>query len=214
MEVEVLILTAGILGGISSSAPLGIINLWITDAVLSKNEHKITWFIVGVIIADAGHAAMASWGYHEFLQEGGFDRWIGLLGGAFIAGMGLWSLRPTLKATQSTVTLPAPSYRKAHEFGLGLMMCGLNPGFLVFWMFIIDQIEKRLAAQVDGASLVAFLSGIIVGDILWFSVIIYLARKGRAHVDPKVLKLIRSGIAASFVALGVFAMYRSFMPSV
>lgn len=206
MNLELLVITAGIVGGICSSAPLGIINLWITDAVLAKNEQKIVWFVVGVIIADVAHGAMASWGYHEFLQKSGFERWIGLIGGGFVMVMGLMSLR---EAKPVKTPIGSPITKKAHEFSLGLMMCGLNPGFLVFWMFVIDQIESKINHQVEGISLLYFLAGVIIGDGIWFSFIVSLAKKGREHVNPRNLKIIRTSIAYFFVLVGIYAVIMS-----
>lgn len=207
MELEALIILAGLVGGVASSAPFGVINLWITDAVLSKTEHKILWFLVGVILADLAHAAMASWGYHEILQDSGFDQWVGVLGGVFIVAMGVFGLR---KPKELTLESPAKKLKKAHEFFLGIMMCGLNPGFLVFWMFVINQLETKLVVDIHGSNLLSFIIGILIGDLIWFLFIIMLARKGRDHVNPLILKLIRAVIAWVFIGLGIFAIYRSF----
>ena len=117
MNLEFLVLAAGMVGGVCSSAPLGIINLWITDAVLTKNEQKVIWFVFGVILADAVHAAMASWGYHEFLQKSGFERLIGFLGGGFVLVMGFLSL---INSRQIKAPKNPSISRKAHEFTLGL----------------------------------------------------------------------------------------------
>lgn len=208
MELEVLIILAGLLGGLASSAPFGVINLWVSDAVLSKSEHKILWFLVGVILADIVHAAMASWGYHLILQESGFDRWVGILGGAFIVVMGILGLRKPKE-----LNIPAPpqkKLKKANEFFLGIMMCGLNPGFLVFWMFVIDQLEKKLGVGLDGTNLISFIVGILIGDLIWFSFVILLARKGRDHMNPFIIRLIRSSVAWVFIVVGVFAIYASY----
>ena len=206
MNVEFLVLIAGIIGGICSSAPFGIINLWITNAVLTKNEQKVFWFIGGVILADGAHAAMATWGYHEFLQKSGFERWIGIFGGLFVIAMGALGLK---NAKPPEPEIQTSMSRKAHEFTLGLMMCGLNPGFLVFWMFVIDQIESKISHQIEGLSLVNFLLGLVLGDLIWFSFIIGLAKKGRDHVHPRMLQLIRVSIALLFIIVGLFAVYKS-----
>ena len=53
-----LVALAGIAGGFCSSAPIGAINLWVTDATLSRREERLSAYLIGVIGADVGSSCL------------------------------------------------------------------------------------------------------------------------------------------------------------
>lgn len=209
-----LVTAAGIAGGFCSSAPIGAINLWVTERTLDRKEDRLSWYLFGVIAADAAYAALAAWGYHTFLEDGPVERWLGMAGGGILIAMGCMGF---LKRKQSRAKDSAASDAKADapakrlsDFLLGAFMCGANPGFLMFWVFAINLIESHVGIPVTSLGLGLFLGGIAFGDGLWFLLLIRLAKKGRETWKPHVLANVRGAIAMVFVALGSIAIYKSF----
>jgi threonine/homoserine/homoserine lactone efflux protein len=204
------IILAALIGGFCSSAPLGAINLWVTDRVLACRQVKLTWFLVGVIGMDCVHASFAAWGYHAFIDEGPVARWLSIAGGAFLIVLGSLSLLKKAKAANTATPELGKSRKPFSDLLLGAFMCGANPAFLMFWVFAINQVEHQTHATILGWRLALFLIGVAAGDTLWFQVLLGLVRKGRDTFRPRVLASVRTTIAAAFVLVGTIAVYHGF----
>lgn len=200
------ILIAALIGGFCSSAPLGAINLWVSDKILASRETRLRWFLTGVIAMDCVHASLAAWGYHAFFDEGPVARWLSVLGGAFLIVLGSLSLLKKVKA--QAFTKDSARFRKpVQDLALGAFMCGANPAFLMFWVFAIDQVERHTGQDILGWRLGLFLAGVAAGDGLWFQVLMAVVRRGRDAVKPRILQSVRATIAAAFVLAGGLAIY-------
>lgn len=207
-----LVALAGIAGGFCSSAPIGAINLWVTDATLSHREHRLSPYLIGVITADVLHATVAAWGYHVFLVEGPIGRWLGVLGGAVLVALGCMGFLKRNEAREAEAKASGVEVRsnRVQDFLLGAVMCGANPAFLMFWVFAINLIERHVGIPVTRLGLALFLGGIALGDGLWFNLLIHLVRKGRDKFKPAVLAHVRGAIAMVFVVIGSIAIFKSF----
>ena len=205
----IIILIASIIGGFCSSAPLGAINLYITDRILARRDAPVRHFLLGVIGMDCVHAALAAWGYHVFFEAGPVGRWLSIAGGAFLVLLGSMSLRRRADQARRGDQPPvvAAARRPINDGLLGAFMCGANPAFLMFWVFAIDQVERQLDTDIVGWRLAVFLLGVALGDGLWFLVLLSLVRRGRDVVKPRILASVRATIAAAFVLVGGIAIY-------
>lgn len=217
-----LVLTAaGACGGFISSTPLGVINLWIVHSSIERRRESVRWFVSGVISADVAYAAIAAWGYHVFVQDGPVGRSLELVGGTFLVVLGVLNLRQAwTKRTPSSEAeavrgnaANAPRIRKpGQDFALGAFMCGSNPVFLMFWVYVIKQVEDHLAITLSKAAIIAFLCGIALGDSLWFRLLTFVVSRSRTAVRPRVLRYVSSGIAVAFVGFGLVALMKSVIP--
>jgi threonine/homoserine/homoserine lactone efflux protein len=203
-----LLLLCGILGGFCSSAPLGVINLWVTDVTLRRQERSLPAFLAGVILMDVGYAAIAFWGYHAFLQEGLRGALLGILGGLFLVALGILSMRGR-EPGGASFGANAVGRSPWRDFPIGLFMVASNPAFLMFWVFVIKAVEDRLGHLISLDGEVFFLVGIVLGDLVWFALLIGLVRRGRSAFQPQLVMRIRFGIACAFIAFGAWAIYRS-----
>jgi threonine/homoserine/homoserine lactone efflux protein len=205
------ILLSAMAGGFCSSAPLGAINLYVTDRILAKKDQRLRWYLAGVIGMDCVHASLAAWGYHAFFDQGPVARWASIAGGAFLIILGSLSLRKKAQqAAHAAPTLAKNGRPPLNDMLLGAFMCGANPAFLMFWVFAIDQVERHVDTDILGWRLALFLLGVATGDGLWFTVLLNLVRRGREAVKPRVLASVRATIAAAFVLVGGFAIYHGF----
>jgi threonine/homoserine/homoserine lactone efflux protein len=202
-----MIVLIGVVSGFSSSAPLGPINFWITDSVISRKDQAVRWFITGVILADLGHALAASWGYSLLLGQSPWGSILHWFGGLLLLTIGLKSIRssftqPPLVPDTGPKAIHAASTR-FRQFLLGFLMCAINPAFLVFWVTVLDLMHVRLGINLTKAQIGIFLTSLSLGDLLWFFLLVRLSQRGRDLATPKTIYLIRRAIALSFIALGL-----------
>jgi len=202
----IVMLLAGLLGGLLSSAPLGVINLWITDKALAGTSRGLWWFIAGVVCADMAYAGVAAWGYHTFLQ--GSQAWpiLEIVGGLLLVGLGVLNLRKKTEKPKREAMLGLTPWR---DFAFGAFMCGSNPAFLMFWVFLVGEVETRLGLFPDELGTALFVVGTGVGDLLWFRLLLWLVNRGkRTAMAPRILAPARLVIACVFVVAGSVALYK------
>ena len=204
---DITIVLLGIISGFSSSAPLGPINFWITDRVISRKDQGVRWFITGVILADLGHALAASWGYLLLLSQSAWGTGLHWIGGLLLLTIGLKSLGSSFTEASSISekreNITQTSTTQCRELALGFLMCAINPAFLVFWVTVFDLLQVRLGISLTKTQLGIFLTSLGFGDFLWFVLLIRLSQKGRDMATPRAISLIRRTIALSFIVIGL-----------
>lgn len=219
----------GVVCGFASSTPPGVINLWISNAVLTKREKHLAAFVGGVVAADALFAALATWGHGLVTDRLGLQLWIEVAGGLLIICMGLLGWQLMIKSQKPPaaqgVGLPrrprsavqakvASLFGQCSEgdaspfanFALGILLCGFNPGFLMFWIFVASTIEVQMHFKLTATLVPALIFGLVIGDLLWFQLLMMVVRKSRESLETSTLQRIRKGVASSFILLGAYTM--------
>jgi len=207
MPTAIMIVFVGIASGFCSSAPLGPINFWVTDSIMRHKELMIRWFIAGVIVADVGHAIAAAWSYMTLIRHTAWIENLPILGSLLLLTIGVQSLRSSWRDDASPLKVElrkrAPAESPRRHLVLGFLMGALNPAFLAFWVTVTDLLRERFGIVLSSTHLLLFLLSIGLGDILWFSFLIFLSKRGRDLATPKLLCIIRRGIALGFIAIGL-----------
>ncbi len=199
-------LLAGLVSGFCSSAPLGPINIWVADATISKQRHKISWFLFGVVFVDIIFAALAAWGYYSVLQDESVANWLPLVGGIFLILLGLSGIfRKDSPGRLKPEAFFLKQYQRFKNFGLGAFLCGSNPAFLLFWIFVVNQLDLRIGIKPDVLQLLMFLLGVGLGDLIWFNVFIRFVAKGIDLLNPRYIQFLRASISFIFLIFGCYA---------
>ena len=198
----------GLVSGFFSSAPLGPINLWIVSATIKEEFSKVTPFIIGVIISDLCFAGLAIWGYFHFLIGEQTSLYLNYIGGGFLIFLGIHSLVILQKERNKPSDIQSLDEKGGRFQGIltGIIMCGSNPGFLMFWIFVVNFIEKQFSIQFGIMGPILFLLGVACGDGIWFWTLITLIKKGINISNPRILLNIRYGISIGFLLFGFYAL--------
>ncbi|MFK7872560.1 MAG: LysE family translocator [Oligoflexales bacterium] len=204
----VIAVLSGFCGGFCSSAPLGPINLMLAEMIFQKRKrNRILTFLLGVVVTDLLYATAAAWGYAEIFQKSPYLYEIQITCGFFLIALGVFSLISLRKgAAQPKTTQDHHIGTPLKDFSTGAFLCGSNPSFVMFWLFAINTISHFFNIQVQGSLLIFFLIGIVLGDLVWFSIMARLAQHGEGSFSEKTLMKIRLGIAISFIAIGSLVM--------
>jgi threonine/homoserine/homoserine lactone efflux protein len=195
---------AGSLSGFLSSTPLGPINLWVADHGLSKAAPSRLWFFLGaVIVVDIIYSGAALWGHFGFLEEATELRWVGIFSGLFTLGLGAalffkaWRDAPAYSVERASSNISAAIQ--------GAILTGANPAFLLFWLFIANQIIARIDRSLSTIELMTFVSGVAIGDLLWFSIFIWITGHLGKKAGKNHLKYFRMIVGLIFFAIGLYA---------
>lgn len=192
---------AGILGGFGSSCGVGPINLWMADAAFDRRYKAILWFLLGVVVTDVCYAFLAAWGYHKLLVESPYLKYISYFGGIFmiISGAGLFTKKNTAQTKDHTQEKQSWRY-----FFLGTILTGSNPGFLLFWVFVINFLSDHIGISVNAHLLAVFLFGVAIGDLAWFGILTKIVAKFNRQDNSKFIQHLRSVLALVFIASGIW----------
>ncbi len=92
---------------------------------------------------------------------------------------------------------------RVRDFTKGLVLCGSNPAFLLFWVYVATTLEKYGIEAVSFGKIVWVLVGIVIGDLLWFSLFIKLLKMGAERLKGKLIRGVRVAISFFLIVLGL-----------
>ncbi|MCB9228728.1 MAG: LysE family transporter [Deltaproteobacteria bacterium] len=201
----------GIVCGFGSSAPLGPINLWLIRSVFEKiPAARVAWFLTGVILTDLTYAGLAAWGHQSLSFISEFSLAVSVVGGTFLILLGIFQLRSLRqqRPEQGKARGLMPQLFSVHAslsaFASGVVFCGANPGFLMFWITVFHEIPERLGRIPDFSDIPFFLAGVALGDLLWFGSLLKIASFGSGYAGQKILFCLRLVVACGFTLCGLW----------
>lgn len=187
----------GLLLGLVSSLPLGPINLNVLRLLQSGQRFAAVAFVLGVVLADVGVAALALLGLVSVHLPPDTLRVISAVGGAVFVIFGFWSLvRPQ--------GVSAPAASSTVSFVSGVLFCGLNPGFYLFWVYAATFAAASVVSPLTGA---AFLLGVFVGDACWFVLFTKLVGLFHGRLSTRTWTSLAGGLILAF---GLFALWGAY----
>lgn len=202
-----LLVFVGIISGICSSAPIGPANLWIASATIppAKPFKSIVAYVFGIICVDALYAFIAFWGYFSYIQNSGASYWVGVGGGLGLVVLGSVELRGTKNnAGQETAQNEAKAKSNClADFFVGAFICGSNPAFILFWVFVASQLGKLNIDALSAGDTCLVLLGVAVGDLFWYSFFHAVAKKGMSLLSEAIIYYMRASIALGLILFGI-----------
>lgn len=187
----------GLALGMVSSLPLGPINLNVLRLLQSGRRASAGAFVAGVVLADVGVAALALLGLVSANIPPEILRVISAVGGAAFVFFGLWGLlRPA--------SVNAAQRSGAVSFVSGVLFCGLNPGFYLFWVYAATFAAASVVSPLTGA---AFLAGVLIGDLCWFTLFTKLVGLFHGRLSPRTWSSLAGGL---IIAFGLFALWGAY----
>ena len=187
---------AGLLGGLSSSMPIGPINLMLLD-MASRRSVAAPAFVLGVCLADSLLASLTLWGSLYILLEPNVALILGLICASlmFIYGVMSWQTKPAANTPQAPTVMVSTAM-------LGFGLCILNPLFAVFWLSYIVSYKEVFA--VSSVGIPGFVSGLVIGDLIWFSVIAFIAIRYISQRNLHVLNRLRRAISIGILLFSAY----------
>jgi len=200
-------LFGGLVGGFCSSAPVGPINLYVAATAGSSHHKGRFFFLCGVILADLLFAAVAFSGYGRYFSHSSLEPYFLLAGGGLLIFLAISTLR-TSPSKLNDREFSSPVLSQGRAFIEGLALCATNPGFLAFWIFASALLLEFSHSAFSFVTLIFFLIGVLLGDVLWFCLFIKLIRWAEGKIQTHVLEKVAPTIAVLLAILGLVGIAR------
>lgn len=205
---SMLLFFLGVASGICSSAPIGPANLWIASATIPpiKPIKNIVFFSFGIICVDLLYAFIAFWGYFSYIKNSSLSSWVGVAGGIGLVVLGFVETRSAKTSVDldvgKNIGKQSSNARGLRDFFVGSFICGSNPAFILFWVFVASQVGKLNIDSLTPASMTLILLGVAVGDLFWYSFFYLAAKKGMSLLSEKLIYYMRVSIGVCLILFG------------
>lgn len=192
----------GLLLGVLTGMPLGVVNVAIVDAAIARRRSFALGLGLGGALADAIHAALAFLGIGRVVaSHPEYTRLLAALAAAIIIGYAITAWR---RGSAPASREPAGDDTIPRGVTTGLALTLPNPGALAAWAAVAASLWP--AASV--AESLVFASGVGLGSALWFALLARLVAGVRR--DHPALAYVPKIALALFVALACAGVLRTF----
>lgn len=192
----------GLLLGVLTGMPLGIVNIAIVDAAIARRRSFALGIAFGGALADATHAALAFLGIGRVVAaRPEWTRILAVVAGVIIIGYAVvaWRRGSTPSTDRSTT---ADTIGRGAATGLALTLP--NPGALAAWAAVAASLWP--AASVPES--LVFAASVGLGSAVWFALLGKLV--ARVRRDHPALKYVPRVALVLFVALALVGVVRAF----
>jgi len=199
-----ILFVVGIISGLLSSIPPGATNIWLIRSTLppQRTAREQSSFIAGITIMDALYALIALCGYYFVLKGTIISFFLIIISSLVLCILGISDLYNLNKNRKVTDYKPLVQRSPLESFVMGIIL-GINPGFIVFWLLVVQKIEEIGIQEISTLYSIAFASGIVLSDIGWYAFLIRISRKGASLVSGNILNWVRIVVACSFIVIGL-----------
>jgi threonine/homoserine/homoserine lactone efflux protein len=205
----IFVFSLGLITAFLASAPIGPVNLYLANYLLTKPSKAVRKYIIGVITADLTYITLASGAYFFWLKGSPLtlSPFWSIFSGIFIIILGLITLFKNQIPFFKQNELP-PILGNHSDFGFGLIVCGSNVLLLVFWGFMSSVlVENGLEINTLGQFLI-WLAGILSGDVLWFSGFVWFLQPRLNKLSLSWTQRLQYVIAFSLIVVGLLTACR------
>lgn len=166
-------------------------------------------FSVGHSIIEFSLVLLLALGLLSFATEPTVKIVIGVVGGIALLVFGVFQIRETLASRAAKFNKGGASSR--NPLLLGLVFTGLNPYFILWWLFIgVKLILDSLAfASLAGVVLMYFAH--VWMDYAWLTAVAYLAKKGTDIVGSKGYRILMIAFALILIYFGLYYLASAFL---
>jgi len=166
-------------------------------------------FSVGHTIVEFSLVMLLALGLHSLSKEPSVKLVIGVVGGMALVVFGVLQIRETLASKSSQ---PSEGWIPSkNPLLLGLLFTGLNPYFIIWWVFIGVKLILDSLAFASFAGVVLMYVAHVWMDYAWLTLVAYLAKKGTSIVGGKGYKILMVVFALLLIYYGLDSLASSLL---
>ena len=197
------IIWKGILFGLILAATVGPVFFKLVQTSIRKGWLFGLFLVIGISLSDFIYAFLAYYGLSGFLDNDSFKFYLGLIGGFILMGYGLATLFKSVHPPQADGEQDHKTL--ATEVVSGLLINGLNPFVLLFWIGVITV--ANLEYEMDQDSIPIFLGIILLTNFLADIVKVLIAHRIRRYINIRHWKLISRVVGIALFLFGLRLIY-------
>lgn len=192
--------------GALTGVPIGPVNVAIIDASYRHTLLRGLAVGLGGAIGDLVFSGSAMlWVGPHILNQPGVKPVLFAISGVVLVVYGVLTVRSRPPATPRSAPHSVPP---SHEFwngltiGLGLIV--LNPAAIVTWVVVVGSHLNDLSTLEASSAAI----GVFVGSFAWFSLVAYIADKGKQFMGDRAVWIMRV-VGVALVGYGAYSMFRA-----
>ena len=187
----------GIVSGIISGMPLGVVNVAIVEAASAGDTKFAARLGIGGALADMVHSTLAFGGISQaILANPEWTRPLTVAAAAIVVAYVLVTWRRRKRE--------APPRAAGTGVVVGILMTLPNPGALAAWVVVATSLWPDIP-PIDAGILGV---GVGIGSALWFTM---LARVIAKRKDQRIVKAVARGAVAVMIVLAAAGIARAFL---
>lgn len=191
-----------ILLGISLAAPVGPVNAAQLNTGI-KNGFFHAWiFGLGALTADVLYMIMVYFGVGQFIDSPLVKIILWSFGCFVLTYTGVENLL-TLHKIKIDLKF-GKSIRFRRSLLAGFFMSLLNPLTILFWLGIYGSVLAETSQIFSGNQIIIYSLAIIVGVILWDTIMAFISSGARRFLSTTLLKIISILSSLSMIGFGVY----------
>ena len=194
----------GVLLGLGAAVPIGPVNVQIARRTLRDGFGRGVALGAGAVTVDIVYAVLSTLGFRAVGDRPAVVVPLTLAGAAFLAYLGVGSLRAARRAwrTDPLATAADDPGSAGGAYVTGLLMTLLNPMTLGFWFVAVPAAVGGMS-QAPAAGLPMICVGVFIGTAAWvlfFAGALALAGRGRRRGGLLVTADVAGGCVLLFAA--------------
>lgn len=188
--------------GVSLAAPIGPVNAAQLNTGI-KNGFSHAWiFGLGALVADVLYMVLVYIGVGQIIDSPLVKTILWSFGFFVLTYTGIENLL-TLHKIELDLRF-GKSIRLRRSLLAGFFMSLLNPLTILFWLGIYGSVLAKTAETFTGNQIMIYSVAIIVGILLWDTIMAFISSGARRHLSTKFLKTISIVSSLSMIGFGVY----------
>lgn len=191
-----------ILLGVSLAAPVGPVNAAQLDTGIKNGFFHAFIFGFGALTADILYMIMVYFGVGQFIDSPYIKIFLWTFGCFVLTYTGIENL---LTLNKIKINMSSGKRIRLRQALLsGFLISLLNPLTILFWLGIYGSILAQTSVSLQDDQLIIFSLAIIVGVILWDTIIAFLSSGARKYLSTRFLIIISLLSSLSMIAFGIY----------
>jgi threonine/homoserine/homoserine lactone efflux protein len=185
--------------GIALAAPIGPAGIAVMNSGLNRGFRNAFLTGVGITMADTSYLLIVFFGLSRFMEVSYVKVFLWVLGAGVLIYLGYQSIKGALKRIDLETT---EEYTDRNPFVSGYLVNISNPIAVVFWVGIFGSMLENME---DETRVIALLlsSTILIGILMWHTIMSLLSSLGKRYLKTKTLKYIRVLAGIALLVYGV-----------
>lgn len=191
----------GVLFGLLLMVLVGPVFFTLIQTSIEKGLDKAVFVALGIFFSDALFIGLAYLGVSQFVDNAGYNVWIGYIGGVILFSFGVYYLIRSQKAAVFTEAKSVAVKGKFRFIFKGFIINGVSPFVLLFWIGAMSLATARY--QYHGHELLAFFITILIVTLCSDVLKAYLAGRLRKLFTPKLFKILNLIVGLAMIGFGI-----------